>query len=161
MVVPQNLVSDVISLHHSFVYAAHPGRKRTLDIISLRSVWAGICTDVKNYVSKCDTCQRRNRKLEFRATLAEITEPSQSFQIPHMDVVGPLPLSGKKNRYVLTLVDNLTKYAKAIPLPEVSAVTCAKAYATQIVTRHGPSKIFVTDRGTNFTSVFSIKRVRS
>jgi hypothetical protein len=36
MVVPKSLVSDVISLQHSSVYAAHPGRKRTLDLISLR-----------------------------------------------------------------------------------------------------------------------------
>jgi hypothetical protein len=160
MVVHKSLVGNVISLHHSSVYAAHPGRKRTLDLISLRSWWPGMCTGVKNYVNKCDTCQRRNRKREFRAPLGEVTEPFQAFQIAHMDVVGPLPLSGNKNRYVITFVDKLTKYAEAIPLPEVSAVTCAKAYATQIVTRQGPSEILVTDRGGNFTSVFSMKRVR-
>jgi hypothetical protein len=158
--VPRSLVSDVVSLHHSSVYAAHPGRKRTLDLISLRSWWPGMCRDVKNYVNKCDTCQRRNRKREFRKPLGEVSEPSQAFQIAHVDIVGPLPLSGNKNRYVLTFVDKLTKYAEAIPLLEISAVTCAKAYATQIVTRHGPSEILVTDRGANFTSVFSMKRVR-
>jgi hypothetical protein len=43
---------------------------------------------------------------------------------------------------------------EAIPLAEISAQTCARAYATGIVARHGSSTYLITDKGTNFTSAF-------
>jgi hypothetical protein len=35
LVVPRSLIREVISLNHDSIYAAHPGWKPTLDIVSL------------------------------------------------------------------------------------------------------------------------------
>jgi transposase InsO family protein len=128
--------------------------KRMLDLIGLRFWWTSIYKVVNEYVFKCDACQRRSGKREFKAPLGSVTEPTQAFHCVHLDIVWPLPLSSNCNKYILTLKDRLTKYAEAIPLPDVSAVTCAKAYATQIVARHGVNESLVTDNGRNFTSIF-------
>jgi hypothetical protein len=45
MAVPKSLISEVVSLCHS-IYAAHPGRKHTLDIVGLRNWWPGMGRDV-------------------------------------------------------------------------------------------------------------------
>jgi hypothetical protein len=145
LVVPQSLIREVISLNHDSIYASHPGWKRTLDIVSLRNWLPVMHKDVRQYVLKCDACQRRSGKHELKAAFGDVAEPSYAFQVAHCDILGPIPLSNRGNRYVLTFVDKLTKYAEAIPLADVSAVTCARAYATQIVARHGVNEVLVTD----------------
>jgi transposase InsO family protein len=110
--------------------------------------------DVRQYVSKCDACQRRSGKRELKAPLGDVAEPSHAFQIVHCDVVGPLPITSKGNRYILTFIDKFTKYPEAIPLADVSAVSCARAYATGFVSRYGVNEILVTDKGSNFMSAF-------
>lgn len=67
--------------------------------------------------------------------------------------VDPYPLTSGKNKYLLTFIDHLTKYAEAIPIPDMLAETCARAYATQIIARHGSGSILVADQGRQFTSV--------
>ena len=58
LVVPKNLIRDVIALNHDPIFAAQPGRKRTLEILCIQYYWPGMRKDVENYVSKCDDCQR-------------------------------------------------------------------------------------------------------
>jgi hypothetical protein len=54
---------------------------------------------------------------------------------------------------MLTFICHFTKYAEAIPIPDMTAETCAKAYATQIVARHGSGSFLVTDQERSFTLV--------
>ena len=63
-------------------------------------------------------------------------------------------MTADKNKYLLTFIDHLTRYAEAIPIPDITAETCARAYATQIIARHGSGSVLVTDQGRQFTSVF-------
>jgi hypothetical protein len=59
LVVPKKLVKDVIALNHDPIFAAHPGRKRTLKILGMRYYWPGMRQDVENYVRECDDCHRK------------------------------------------------------------------------------------------------------
>ena len=71
-----------------------------------------------------------------------------------MDICGAYPLTPRKNKYFLTLIDHFTKYSEAIPIQDMPAETCARAYATHVIARHGTGSILVTDEGRFFTSVF-------
>jgi hypothetical protein len=66
--------------------------------------------DVRQYVRNCDACERRSGKHERKAPMGDVAEPSYAFHA-HCDIVGPFRLSNRGNRYVLTFVDMLTKYA--------------------------------------------------
>jgi hypothetical protein len=88
---------------------------------------------LRQYVIKCDVCQRRSGKRELKSPLSIIAEPSYALQVADCDIVSPFPLYSSGNRYLLTFVDKLTKYVEAIPIADVSAVMCVLAYATQIV----------------------------
>jgi hypothetical protein len=68
-----------------------------------------------------------------------------------MDITGPYCLTPRKNQYFLTFIDNFSKYVEAFPIPDVSAETCARVYATQIIARHGNGSTLITDRGRSFT----------
>ena len=39
-----------------------------------------------------------------------------------IDLIGPLPLTQKGNKYVVTLVDYFSKWPEAAPLPDKSAI---------------------------------------
>jgi transposase InsO family protein len=154
LVVPKPLVGEVIKLHHDPVYASHPGVKRTHDLIALNFWWPGMRVVVKEYVRACHACQRAKEGREFKAPLGEAEEPTAPFQITAMDLTGPYPLTPRKNRYLLTLIDHFSKYVEAFPIPDQSAETCAMVHATQIVARQGSGSKLITDQGNYFMSNF-------
>jgi hypothetical protein len=154
LVVPKSLLSEVIRENHNPVYRAHPGVKRTHELLSLNYWWPGMRRSIEDYVKKCDSCQRRKGDREFIAPLGKVEEPTTPFQVTSLDVTGPYPLTPRKNRYLLTFIDHFTKYVEAFPIPDQTAATCARVYATQIITRHGTGSKLITDQGPAFMSEF-------
>jgi len=92
---------------------------------------------IENYVKNCDSCQRRKGTGKFIAPLGEVEELLFPSQITSVDVTGPYPTTPKKNKYLLTIIDQFTKYTEVFPIRNQTAETCARVYATQIITRHG------------------------
>ena len=60
----------------------------------------------------------------------------------------------KEKQVFLTFIDHFTKYLEAIPIQDIAAETCTRAYATQVIARHSTGSFLVTDQGRSFTSVF-------
>lgn len=56
------------------------------------------------------------------------------------------------NKYLLMFQDNLTKFNKAILLPNQEASIVAHEFVTKIVLEHGILAQVPTDQGTNFLS---------
>jgi hypothetical protein len=67
---------------------------------------------------------------------------------------GTLPQSNRKNKYMRTFIRHFTMYAEAIPIPDMTAETFARDYATQIVASHGSDSFLITDQERSFTLVF-------
>jgi hypothetical protein len=59
IVVPKTMVQDIIKMNHDPVYVAHPGMKRSFELISLSFWWPGMRNMIQEYVRKCDECQSR------------------------------------------------------------------------------------------------------
>lgn len=80
-------------------------------------------------ISKCDQCQRVNKKplATSYPELHPIPVYSPWFHVG-MDFVGPIsPISDRGNRFILTLTDYFTKYVEAVPLPTKEATGIAKS----------------------------------
>ena len=69
-----------------------------------------------------------------------------------MDMIGPLPLTPRGNRYILTMIDGYSKWAEAIPSPSQSAIVTARLIINEWIARHGAPVILHSDLGANFTS---------
>ena len=41
------------------------------------------------------------------------------------DILGPLPLTPRRNIYILTVTDYFTKWIEVFPIPDQTAATCA------------------------------------
>jgi transposase InsO family protein len=154
LVVPKKLVKYLIALNHNPIFEAHPGRKRTLEILFIRYYWPGIRQDVENYVRECDDSHRRKHGCEYTPTYGDVRQPTYPFEINSMDICGPYPLTPRKYKYLLIFIDHLTKYAEAIPLTDMSAESCARAYFAHVIARHGTGSILATDQRRLFTSAF-------
>jgi len=109
---------------------------------------------IENYVKKCDSCQNRKRTRKFLAPLGEVQELTFPFQITSVDITGPYPTTPKENKYLPTFIDHFTNYREAFPIPDPTAETCARVYATQFITRHGTGSKLITDQGRAFMSSF-------
>jgi hypothetical protein len=135
LVVPQSLIQDVIAENHNPIFVGHPGSKRTLELISLKYWWRKMRPGIEEYIRRCDKCQTRKGKHEFGAPLEEVENPSGHFQVTSMDITGAYSVTPRKNKYLLTFIDNFTKYVEAFPIPDVSAESYARIYATKIIAR--------------------------
>ena len=49
---------EVTQKHHNSLVAGHPGYEKTLDLLQHNYYWPGMATTVKEYVARCDMCQR-------------------------------------------------------------------------------------------------------
>ena len=78
----------------------------------------------------------RKQGREYTAPLGKVRQPTNPFEITSMDICGPYPATPRKNNYVLTFIDQFTKYSEAIPIQDMTAETCVRAYATQLIARH-------------------------
>ena len=68
-----------------------------------------------------------------------------------IDIVGPLSRTKKGNKYILTVIDEGTRYTEAFPLPSIEAERIAQSFL-QLVNRVGVGRVMLSDQGSNFTS---------
>jgi hypothetical protein len=85
---------------------------------------------IENYINNCDPCQRRKSPRKQIAPLGEVDAPKRPFEITSMDITGPYPISHRKNKYLLTIMDKFTRYVEVYPISEQSAET-ADAFMPQ------------------------------
>lgn len=64
-----------------------------------------------------------------------------------VDILGPLPLTRKGNKYVLVMVDCFTKWTEAVALPDQEATTIARAFVDTIVCHFGAPLQIHSDQG--------------
>lgn len=75
----------------------------------------------------CESCQRQNKKLKKAAgSLHPIPVKSKFWSQVGMDLVGPLPVTLRGNKYIITLTDYFSKWAEAAPLPDKTAAGVAQ-----------------------------------
>lgn len=151
VVIPNTWIKVVLHQMHDSEFSAHFGLARTTGRILQRYWWPTLTSDVNEWCKTCEICIKR------KSPVAKIKAPLKS--IP---VEGPwdrvavdcleYPVSKRKNRYVVVFMDYLTKWAEAIPVPNIKATTISKLFINEIVCRFGAPRQLLSDKGSNFTS---------
>ena len=140
---------------HSTPMAGHSGSNRTKYKIMKFFYWPGMGRDITTFCQACHCCQHRTAKKTHSKAPLTITAPSisQPFYKVAIDIVGPLPMTKKKNRFVLTYIDLGSRYPEVVPLRTVTAIDIAIALMS-FMTRLSIPKEILTDIGSNFLSCF-------
>jgi hypothetical protein len=76
----------------------------------------------------------------------------QAFEKWAIDLLGPINPPGKSTgeRYIITVIKYLTRWAEAREFKDCSTVTSAKFIFDDIITRFGFPKVIMSDQGTHF-----------
>jgi len=123
--------------------------------------------DVKQYIAACYQCQMK-KPMQKINELHPIS-PSRLFDRWGVDVVGPLPIMLKGNRYIIVAVEYLSKWQEAKAVSEANALSISNFLYQNIICRFGCFTQLHTDRRTEFvneiveklTEKFRVKHHRS
>ena len=151
--VPKCYRKEILSLAHDIPLAGHLGVRKTKDRILQSFYWPSISSDVAKFCRTCRTCQlvgKPNSSIG-KAPLKPIPAVSEPFERIIIDIVGPLPRSKSGNKYLLTIMDQATRFPEAVPLKEFTASTVATALV-KFFTLFGFPKELQSDQGSNFMS---------
>jgi cleavage and polyadenylation specificity factor subunit 1 len=74
----------------------------------------------------CVFCQKAKVHRHVALEAVHIPVPHRRFEHIHVDLVGPLPVSGGYN-YLFTVLDRTSRWPEAIPLSGITAGDCADA----------------------------------
>ena len=101
--------------------------------------WSTLHKDCKNFVSQCDRCQRLGRCPPSTEMPLISINPSLTFEIWAIEFIGPFPRPAKRTgaRYIITVVEYITKWAEEEPVNTCSSEIAAKFIYENIITIFG------------------------
>ncbi|KAG5861121.1 hypothetical protein JTB14_020066 [Gonioctena quinquepunctata] len=110
LMAPSALLPEIMKTYHDLPISGHTGYDKTYARIKKMFIWPGMSKDIKKYVDACISCAQRKTSPHAKpAPLKRFDIPSKLFYRIGMDVVGPLPVTAQRNKYILTMRDALTK----------------------------------------------------
>ncbi|KAK3726345.1 hypothetical protein QZH41_001516 [Actinostola sp. cb2023] len=148
-----SLVPDVLQLKHD--EAGHMSSSKTRKLIQREYYWLSVNEDTRRYCQTCSVCATCKDPLRETTTDANLTsQPTEPWQEVSMDLKGPFGTqsTSRGNRYLLVVLDLLTRAAEMIPIPNKTAKTVASAVVTEVFCRHGIPESILTDKGLEFDS---------
>jgi hypothetical protein len=143
--------------HHNALVAGHPGRAKTLELISRNYYWPYQRQYVSRYIDHCDTCKRiKPVKHATFGLLKPLHIPDRPWDMISMDsVTGLPPVDGCNALWVI--VDRLTMMAHFVPCSDtMKPRQLADSFILHIVRTHGLPNGIVSDQRSLFTSKFWI-----
>ncbi|KAG7536468.1 Ribonuclease H-like superfamily [Arabidopsis suecica] len=144
--------ADVMKETHEGAGGNHSGgRSLALKIKKLGYYWPTMISDCKDFVLKCEQCQRHAPVIHQPTELMKAGVAPYPFMRWAMDIVGPLPASRQK-RFILVLTDYFTKWVEAESYATIRAKDVQNFVWKYIICRHGLPYEIVTDNGSQFIS---------
>ena len=151
LLVPQSLRSEVLHLAHDTKSGGHWGRDKTMARLLQSFYWPRMRRDVDLHISTCRACTvNKHQGMPRRAMQNyQAGEPNERV---HLDFLGPFETSNQGNKYILSIVDQFTRWIEIYALPEQTAIATSKTFFNGWIARFGTPTIVHTDQGRNFTS---------
>ena len=126
----------------------HPGITRLLHFVKSRNLPYSV-NDVKKIVENCNLCMELKPK--FQKSSGTLIKATQPFQQLNIDFKGPLPTPSSGNRYILTVVDEYSRFPFAFPCRNMESKTVIKCF-NQLFSIFGMPNFIHNDRAPDFLS---------
>lgn len=131
----------------------HNSFEKTKNAIKRYFDWRNMNSDIKHYVKQCQFCEKNKVGRHIKNPMQISSTANQPFEKVAVDLVGEIfPHSPENHNYIFTCIDDLTKWAIAVPIKDCTALTIAHAFVTNVVLKFGPPKILLSDNASYFAS---------
>ena len=152
LVIPQTLTHDVLRALHNAPSAGHFGYRKTLLRVRRRFYWPGMSREIEEWCRRCERCASRKTNGQKPRAPLQVSQPSYPMERIALDILGPLPMTARSNRYVLLIGDYYTKWVEAVAIPNQEAKTVARVLLDEFICRFGAPAFIHTEQGRNFDS---------
>ena len=145
----------IVSLCHDTKVAGHPGRFKTLELVSRNYWWPNMSRYVGQYVLHCDMClhTKAQRRLPS-GELQLLPVPEERWDVISVDFISELPESGGYDS-IMVVVDSTGKRAHFVEtVTTMTAAGAANLYLWNVWKLHGLPRKVVSDRGPQFVAEF-------
>nr|GEW76017.1 reverse transcriptase domain-containing protein [Tanacetum cinerariifolium] len=140
---------DILEAYHSGPTGRHYGANYTAKkVFDSYFYWPTSYKDAFELVKHCDSCQSQGKISQKDEMPQNSIQECEIFDVRGIDFMGPF-LSSKGNKYILVVVDYLSKWVEAKALPTNDARVLVK-FLKSLFSRFGTPKAIISDRGTHF-----------
>ncbi|KAF8698606.1 hypothetical protein RHS03_07507, partial [Rhizoctonia solani] len=156
IVVPDvgTLRTDLLCIFHNSPLAGHPGRQRTLELVSRNYYWPGIQADTYWHVDSCKTCQQVWKPKYAPIPPQPLELPSRPWQHVSYNMIVDLP-KDRNSDSILVIVDSFTKYVILVECSKkLKAPELADLFLRHVWKRYSMPKKTVLDCGQVFNNKF-------
>ena len=145
----------IVAQHHDTKVAGHPGRWKTLELVSRSYWWPHMSRFVGGYCRACDLCLRT--KVQRRKPIGELHPlpvPEERWDVVSLDFIVELP-DAHGHDACLVVVESVGKMGHMVPtVTTVTAAGTARLYFANVWKLHGLPRVVVCDRGAQFVAEF-------
>ena len=160
LVVPSSRYTQVLALAHSSMFGGHMASLKTMERIRLSGfTWPKIRSTCKDYIQKCQICQKRARITCFdRVPISSIPTGEEKFSHWFIDCFGPL-FPNQPNveyNYGLLCICASSRWPAAFALKSLTAKNVCTALLQLFMQTGLSSSVTITsDNASNFASLLT------
>ena len=103
--------------------------------------------DIRKYIANCTLCHREKAKA-YPLQMTEILD--RTFDKISIDLVTECETSTSGNKHILTIINHLTSWPEAFPIPDKSADTIVFTFINQYLPVHMCPRYSLYDNTTEF-----------
>ncbi|GJW62479.1 reverse transcriptase domain-containing protein [Tanacetum coccineum] len=141
--------NDILKACHEGPTGGHHSANLTArKVIDAGFFWPTIYRDAHTMIKSYDTCQRQGKISQRDEMPQNAIQVCEIFDVWGIDFMGPFP-SSHGNKYILVVVDYLSKWVEAKALPTNDARVVVK-FLKSLFARFGTPRAIISDRGTHF-----------
>ena len=127
----------------------HQGATWTYCLIKCQYYWKCMNKDIRKYIAQCALCHKE--KANIQAYPLQMTEiPECPFDKMAIDLVTECETFSSNNKHILTIIDHLTGWPEAFPIPDKSADSIVSTFINQYLPVHMYPRYILSDNGTEF-----------
>jgi transposase InsO family protein len=141
--VPKKLSLELIHKH-----LCHPGISRLYHYVRHKNLSYSV-DDIRKVCRECPSCSELKPRF-LKTSSTNLIKATRSFERISIDFMGP-KASSTNNRYLLTVVDEYSRFPFAFPCPDMNADTVIRCLQS-LFTLCGTPEAIHSDRGSQFMS---------
>ena len=147
--VPEKKAEEIIKEVHR---QGHLGEHKTWKAFNRKYFTPAGKQKCREVVRTCPECQLGKDYKVKHLPKGNISSPGP-WETVSIDIVGPLPVDGRSNRFIVTIMDVYSRYLIAVPVKNHRAATVSRCLYESVVAYFGAPRSILSDRGTEFTSI--------